>query len=147
MIHSAADIKECLIYPGSYTPLPEVEKLMQKHRMPDKDLPVRPLINMDEFKDHLNIEVLLPGVKREELLIYAHDNILSLVVFHKDRKEANKELQIHEFEPTCLQRHILLPDNADVEFISANYSEGVLKLHIPKTKEPFTKRNTRIVVY
>ena len=68
--------------------------------------------------------------------------------YKKNCEDFKKEnLQIHEFDTECLERHILLPKHADIEFVSAEYSKGILSLHIPKTEYPQKKLTSRIVVY
>jgi HSP20 family protein len=141
-------MKEYPVYPGEYTPMPEVEALLEELKTPHKDSSAKPLVNMNECKDLFTIEVVVPGVRREEIYIHVHNNVLSIVVLHKDCVESKKEkLQIHEFDTECLERHILLPDNADTEFVSAKYREGILSLHIPKTHEPSKTYTNQIVVY
>jgi HSP20 family molecular chaperone IbpA len=44
-------------------------------------------------------------------------------------------------------RNILLPENADVEFIAAEYREGILKIYIPKDGESSTISINHVVVY
>ena len=139
--------KECLVYPGEYIPLPEVEALLEELKLPRKDSVANALVNMDEFKDCFRIEVILPGAQREDIFITVQEYILSIVVLHKNCEELKKKYKIHEFENKCIERHILLPDNADPEFIVAEYRQGVLHLHIPKTNEPSKTNINQIAVY
>jgi HSP20 family protein len=79
--------------------------------------------------------------------VYLNNDTLTIVLLHKNSEELKTTLQIHEFETECLERNITLPENANPEFISAEYKQGVLILHIPKTKETVKSINKRIVVY
>jgi HSP20 family protein len=139
--------KECLVYPGEYVPMPEIEAILEELKYASTDSVPRPLINMDEFNDYFKMEVSLPGVRREDIVIYMHENVLSICVLHKNSEELKKKFQIHEFETECLERHILLPENSDPEFISAEYKQGILSLHIPKTEEPSRTNPNQVVVY
>ena len=106
------------------------------------------LYNMEELKDCFKIEVLIPGVKREDIFTYIEDNVLSVVVLNNNCEQFNTgKLQIHEFDTGCLQRHILLPDNADAEFTSAEYKEGMLSIYISKTQEPSKTNTQHILIY
>ncbi len=140
-------IKENSIYPGGYTPLPEVEALLEELKKPDKDITTKPLVNMNESKDCFRLEVVVPGVKRENIFINLHENILSIAVLHKKEELKNEKLQIHEFDTLCFERHILIPDKADIEFVSAQYKEGILSLYIPKTQQPSTLSVKQIITY
>lgn len=140
--------KDYSVYPGEYIPLPEVEALLEELKLPRKTSPAVPPLNMDEFEDYFKIEVVVPGVKREEIIIYSHENILSIAVLHKDAMQLkNGKLQIHEFDSSPVERHILLPDNADSEFISAEYRQGMLLVHIPKSIHPSMVDMKQIAVY
>jgi HSP20 family protein len=138
--------RESGIYPGEYTPLPEVEALLK--RAAGRDTAEKLPVNMNDCGDCYMIEVIMPVVRREDIIIQVHDHILSIAVLHKDSEAFNKgKLQIHEFDSECLERHILLPKHADAGFLSAEFREGVLYLHIPKTKFPQKDLTNRIVVY
>ncbi|MGB5008168.1 MAG: Hsp20/alpha crystallin family protein [Ferruginibacter sp.] len=140
--------RECVVYPGGYIPLPEVEILLKKTKTTGRDNAEKLPVNMNDCPDCYMIEVIMPVVRREDIIIQAHDHILSIAVLHKDCEAFSKgNLQIHEFDSECLERHILLPNHADAEFVSAEYREGVLYLHIPKTKHPQKDLTNRIVVY
>jgi HSP20 family protein len=141
-------MKEHSIYPGEYIPMPEDEALLQELKLPANDSTAKPLLNMDEFKDCYKVEMRIPGVTRDEIIIHVHDNFLSVVVLHKEPGNiSRKKLQIHEFDSACLKRSILLPANADTAFINAEYEAGILRLYIPKTKHPAKNPHARIIVY
>lgn len=141
--------QESLVYPGAFTPLPEVEAILQHTKAAAGSESADKLpVNISECDDCYTIEVIIPVVKREEILLYVHDHILTIAVLHRDCKDFKKEnLQRHEFDTECLERHILLPKYADAGFVSAEYKEGILFLHIPKANQPQIKLTNRIVVY
>ena len=142
-----AHTKEYSIYPGEYTLMPETEALMEELKASNNSLGVQPLVNMKELDDCFEIEMIIPGVKREDLFIHVNNNALSIVVLHK-HCELKRKLQIHELDDICIERHILLPLNADTEFTSAEYNQGILCMHIPKYEHPFQSGVVKqIVVY
>ena len=139
--------KEYSAYPGEYIPMPETEALLRELKLTAKESDISPLVNMDEYDDCFKIEVALPGIRREEIFIQSHDTILQVAVLHKAHEMAEKKLQIHEFDHNCFHRNILLPENADAEFIAAEYREGILTIHIPKDGESCTISTNQVVVY
>jgi len=139
--------KERLVYPGEYIPLPEIEALWLDLVERGNDLASKPLINMDEYEDCFKIEVALPGVRREDIFINMQESLLTILVFHRNSEELKKKFQIHEFDKDYLERHLLLPDNTETEFVSAEYKQGMLMLYIPKTLEPSHAHLNHIVVY
>lgn len=140
--------KECPVYPGEYVPPPEKEKVFEELITAQIEQGSRPAVNMDEFIDCFKIQVMLPGIKQEDIFIYVHDGILSLVVVHQIAEKLQKEiLPLHEFDRECLERHILLPQDADAEFASAEYRQGILHIYIPKSELPSKACSKQIVVY
>lgn len=89
----------------------------------------------------------MPGVKREDILIDVEGNVLTVWVLHREFGPCPVCFQLHEFNYECFERHIILPENADAEFISAEYKEGILQIYFPKTKRLSKSINKRIVVY
>jgi HSP20 family protein len=140
--------KECLVYPGKYIPAIEMETLLKEFKMPVSENAVKPPVNMNELANSFTIEVAVPGVSPQDFFIYVQDNILSIMVLHKHCEEfAKGQLQMHEYDTACFERHILLPENAATEFVSAQYRQGILSLHLPKNGGALKTNNNQIVVY
>lgn len=140
--------KENCVYPGEYNPLPETALLLNELERYGRIAPAGLPVNMDEFDDCFRIEMVIPGVQREEIFISVEENVLSVMILHKsgdDKK--NKKLQIHEFDSGSFERHVYLPGNIDAEFIIANYQQGILKLFVPKTKDSCRNSSSHIAVY
>lgn len=146
MLLSEHDINECMDYPGKYIPLPETELLMQQLQ-PDAASISTPLLNMDEFIEYYQLVMVIPGSKREDVLVYIHGNILSVAAAHKTDAAVVKKATIHEFDTKCFERHISLPQDADTAFIHAAFSEGLLKLYIPKSGDLAAVPLRQVVVY
>ncbi|HJS54320.1 MAG TPA: Hsp20/alpha crystallin family protein [Chitinophagaceae bacterium] len=133
----------CSAYPGQYVPLPDIET----SKTDQMNIVTEPLINMDEFDDYFRIEVAIPGIRKEDILISLHDNVLSVTVCHRPAPGAVKKTRIHEFDVSYFERHILLPEDADAQLISAEYKVGILNLYIPKAIEPAKNHPVQIAVY
>ena len=139
-------MNEYTIYLGEYIPLPEVDALLQELKLTGNSSVVQPPVNIDEYEHYLKIEVVIYGVSREDILINADENILSIIARHNEEKE-NKKQQLHEFKHCCFDRHIILPDKVDPQFIIAEYKTGILNIYIPKSTQPLKNVHTRIPVY
>ena len=139
---------EYSIYPGHYVPmLNEIDVNEEIVRTKQNDI-VMPLVNISDSNGSYKIEVAVPGVDRENFLVYANKNILSVYVVHQHQMVNDpKKFRLHEFSCCCYERHIELPGDADTEFVSAEYKEGVLRIYVPKASEQSTVEHTRIVVY
>lgn len=137
------------VYPGEYVPLFKENDFNKtvKHSSKNKvnGLPV----NIKELGNSYKIELAVPGVQRENLLLKAYGSVLSISVIYSDHEpDKQKNFQLHEFNfGRCFTREIVLPDNADPIFISAEYKAGILHLYIPKSTHPLKWINTKIAIY
>ena len=148
MNDSLLHTKEHCVYPGEFNPLPETASLLNELERYGKIAPAGLPVNMDEFVDCFRIEMVIPGVQREEIFISVKENVLSVTILHKTCEDTqNKKLKIHEFDSGSFERHIYLPGNIDAEFIIANYSQGILKVFVPKTKDSCKNSSSHIAVY
>lgn len=135
------------IYPGEYTPLPEMENLareLEKHR---EGTVVQPLVNVKDAADSVTVEAAIPGGKRENFLIAVNDHILSIALFTKNMHCNADNFHLHEFNYDCFDRHILLPPNVNPQFASATYQDGMLYIFIPKEDKPMETAAMLIAVY
>lgn len=140
--------KDHQVYPGEFVPLPEVEALLDEIKI-SSNSPIDQLpVNFNEHHNCYKIEVIVPGAKREDIFIFVLENVLTIVVLNKHCEDFKKDgLQLHEFDTECMERHILLPENAEAEFASATYNQGILSLYLPKTNNPLKINTKQIVVY
>jgi HSP20 family protein len=134
------------IYPGDYVPLIKVKEIQEelKQHHEKEYLPM----NLKELKNEYVVEVAIPGVNRENILVEATENILSICMLQKDCDMLEgADFILHKSNCRCFDRKIILPNNVDTEFIDAHYSAGMLRFHIPKMKICSTNKHTPIVIY
>lgn len=143
MGRSTIYIEECSAYPGQYVPMPDIEDLLRAKQGCMK----QPAINIDEFDNFFRIEVSLPGINKQDIVIFVEDYTLTIKVIHKEHTGAPGKPRIHEFDVNYFERQISLPEEADAEFTTAEYREGILNLIIPKVPEHARAPQGRIVVY
>ncbi len=136
------------VYPGEFVPLLNEEQVKAHFSLPRETQNIQPAVNLRETVDSFITEFALPGLKREELLILAEDNILTIYGIHKEIQNTKPgRNQFSEFQYDYFERHISLPENVDVEFVAATYVSGMLSVYIPKTTKPVKKVHQIIVVY
>jgi len=139
---------ETLVYPGVYLPLYLEDEVEEELKHFKKNKKKTPAVNVIELSDTYKIEMIIPGVKRESFCLHADGNVLTVsVVQVEDKDPESGYFQVHEFNNGCFDRRVVLPENADTEFVSAEYQSGILRLHIPKVNIPCRNQHTRIVVY
>lgn len=87
-----------------------------------------------EFAYHLDID--LPGIKKEDIIVDVKDGRLS-ISGERNFKEEVKEEDYYKVETSFgkFTRSFDLPENIDIENIEANSENGVLEVIIPKLEK------------
>ncbi|CAN5339920.1 Hsp20/alpha crystallin family protein [soil metagenome] len=97
-----------------------------------------PAVNIKENKDNFEVEVAAPGMKKDDFKIHLDNNLLTISSESNFENEENNEGEYSrkEFSYQSFQRSFTLPKEVvDADNIKAKYSDGVLKLSIPKKEE------------
>jgi len=138
---------DSIIYPGSYVPLLDDAITAQKKNAHKMDKTNFPLVNILEDEAYFTIEIAIPGTKREFIKLSVDNSLLNICIIEDKSNQNNAKFLMHEFEYKCFKTKIKLPEYADTEFMSAEYTNGILLLHIPKCKEKESKQHLNIIVY
>ncbi len=105
-----------------------------------------PLIDMIDSKDEILIYAELPGISKDDIKVKIHDGILTISGERKELEVPEKaNCLIREREFGKFMRSIRLPHTVDVEKVSAEYKDGILKIRLPK-KEEFKPKEIQISV-
>ncbi len=138
-------LSDCTIYPGVYVPLMKGKEVLHELKHLKKEDVAHPPVNIAELPDLFKIEMVIPGMKREEIMIDAKDHKLFVYGAHKKPNESKEPRQ---GSPSGgFGKRIKLPKNADIEFASAEYKSGILSICCLKTNKPTKKLHTHLVVY
>jgi HSP20 family molecular chaperone IbpA len=132
------------LYPGQYNPQPyNIQDLLANKGL---NKGTSPLINTFEFPDHIKVEMVMPGLKREDFAIFINEHDLIIFVMQPvDPQAVFYEVKNYNFN--SLMGRIPLPEDIDTDFIKTVYEDGLLKIYFPKLKGGFSNRKGRIVVY
>ncbi len=101
-----------------------------------------PLANFAKHSsDTYDIEIDLPGVKKEEIELKVEDNYLTVNAIRRTKNSVKEEeYYLCESSFGLISRSFILPKDVDREKISANYEDG--KLYISLEKEEARKART-----
>ena len=94
-----------------------------------------PAVNTREADDAYFIEADLPGVKKKDISIDIHDNILTISGERAVTKEREED-EFYRLESLYgkFERSFSLPEDIDTEKIEAEAKDGVLTVKIPKAQ-------------
>ena len=96
------------------------------------------LTDVKEHENHYEVEIDLPGFKKEEITIELNEGYLTITASKGlDEDEKNKQGKIvrQERYAGVMQRSYYVGEQITTEDIKAKYEDGVLKLEIPKKEE------------
>jgi HSP20 family protein len=93
-----------------------------------------PQVDITEDDKEYLIKTDLPEMKKEEIKVNVEDGVLSISGERKTEKE-EKNKKFHRIERSygTFERSFTLPDDADGAKVVAEFKEGVLKVHLPKS--------------
>ena len=97
-----------------------------------------PAVNIKETKDHFEVELAAPGMRKEDFKVELDGNQLTICSEKSTSEEQNEDNRYtkREFSYQSFQRSFQLPkDVVDADRIEARYENGLLLLLIPKKEE------------
>ena len=102
-----------------------------------------PSVDISENQSEYLIRVALPAVKKEDVEITVEDGMLTLSG-ERCQKEEQKDEKFYKVETYYgnFSRSFALPDAINATAISAESKDGVLTIHVPKTKTETNKPTT-----
>ncbi len=100
-----------------------------------------PAIDVAENDTELTVRAELPGMDPKDLDVAISGNQLILSGEKKESSE-HKEKDFFQSETRygSFRRTVALPEGIDEDKVDAQFSNGVLTLHLPKTAQAATKR-------
>ncbi|MBH0199613.1 MAG: Hsp20/alpha crystallin family protein [Nitrospira sp.] len=95
-----------------------------------------PTVDISENEGEYLIKAELPEVKKEDVKVTVEDGVLTLQGERRQEKE-EKGKKYHRVERSygSFVRSFTLPESVDESGVKAEYKDGVLNLHLPKTEK------------
>lgn len=95
-----------------------------------------PTVDISETDEEYLIKAELPEVKKEDVKVTVEDGVLTLYGERRQDKE-EKGTRFHRVERSygSFVRSFTLPESIDEGGVRADYKDGVLNLHLPKTEK------------
>lgn len=95
-----------------------------------------PAVNIVENKNHYEVNLAAPGMKKDDFKIDVEGNILTISAEKEEKSEEKEEkFTRKEFSYTSFSRSFTLPEWVNKDKIDASYEDGLLRLVLPKTEE------------
>jgi HSP20 family protein len=95
-----------------------------------------PLVDISEDDKEYLIKAEIPEMKKEDIKLNVHDDVLTITGERKyEKEEKNKKYHRVERAYGSFIRSFTLPEDADGSKVAAEYKDGVLKVHLPKSEK------------
>ena len=112
------------------------EDLERRFYSPFKNGEFVPAANIKENEKTFDIEIAVPGMKKEDFKINLENNVLTISSEKEEQKnEETKNYTRKEFVYGSFSRSFTLPKIVETEQIKAVYENGILNIQLPKKEE------------
>ncbi|PYK96992.1 MAG: heat-shock protein Hsp20 [Verrucomicrobia bacterium] len=95
-----------------------------------------PSVDIIEDDKEWLVKADLPEIKKEDVKVTVENGVLTITGERKFEKE-EKDKKYHRIERSygSFTRSFMLPDGADGVKVNAEFKDGVLKVHLPKSEK------------
>ncbi len=95
-----------------------------------------PVVDISESDGEYLIKAELPEIKKEDVKVTVEDGVLTIQGERRQEKE-EKGKRYHRVERSygSFVRSFTLPESVDEGGVKAEYKDGVLNLHLPKSEK------------
>ena len=115
------------------------KELNQRFENKEQPMASVPAVNVKEEADAYQVEVAVPGMKKEDFKVEIDHDLLKISATRKETKNENQKegrYSRREFFYQSFERNFLLPKNQlNGDKIEARYEDGILHLTLPKLEE------------
>ncbi|MBM4137922.1 MAG: Hsp20/alpha crystallin family protein [Nitrospira sp.] len=95
-----------------------------------------PTVDISETDGEYLIKAELPEVKKDDVKVTVEEGVLTLQgARHQEKQEKGKKYHRVERSYGSFVRSFTLPETVDDSGVKAEYKDGVLNLHLPKTEK------------
>jgi HSP20 family protein len=100
-----------------------------------------PSVDMIDRKEELLVRADLPGLEQKDVEVSVEDGMLTIRGERKEEKETKEEdYYCCERWAGTFARSVALPAGIETDKVKASFRNGVLEVHLPKTKEAKAKK-------
>lgn len=95
-----------------------------------------PVLDLYQDQDRVVLRAELPGLRREDIHVSLHEDVLTLSGERRQEKSADERGSLrNERFFGRFERRLTLPVRVDATRVSAQYEDGILTVTLPKAEE------------
>ncbi len=112
-----------------------------------KDCGCIPATNIVEKDNEFEIQLAVPGMKKEDFRLEMEQNTLSVVYESKEEEQREgEEFLQREYHMHDFTRSFSIPETAEAEKIKARYDSGILHITVPKKDKEKARLSKQIKI-
>lgn len=100
----------------------------------------RPRLDVTECGDEFTVTIDMPGTTADAIRVDFADRILTIHGAVSARQQTGVDYLTHEYGVGDFDREFALTDGIAADRITADYENGVLTVHLPKSEEVKPRR-------
>jgi HSP20 family protein len=99
-----------------------------------------PVVDIQETETEYLVKAELPEIEKQDVKVTVENGILTIQGERKQEKE-EKGKKFHRIERSygTFLRTFTVPEEVEATKVTADFKDGVLRVHLPKTEKPRTK--------
>lgn len=106
-----------------------------------------PAVNVEENTDSIVLHIQAPGRKKNDFAIEVEEHrLLVSAGSNAEKQEENRQWVRKEFEVSAFKRSFKLDERINAQNITAEYTEGILTIVLPKKKADEQPSKVQIAV-
>ena len=118
-----------------------MDSLFESRTLPGFGAALEPAINLYEKDGAYTIECALPGYKKDDLIVEARgDQVTISGSYSQEKTEDKNRYHTHELRQGSFSRTVELPQEVDPNNVAANLENGMLKVTLHPTKTIASKK-------
>ena len=137
---------ELMPLPGMFSDLLDADRFFGRDPF-FRGLKRMPAANIREKNNHYEVEIAVPGMKKEDFKVAIDNNVLTISGEHKEEKKEDKNNYTRrEFNYNSFSRSFEVPAAVNTDQVDAQYKDGMLVLTLPKKEEtlPASKKEIKV---
>ena len=107
------------------------------------------LTDVKEHEDHYDVQIDLPGFKKEDINVELNDGYLTISAnkgVEEEEKSKTGKIIRQERYSGMMSRSFYVGDEITSDEIQGKYEGGVLTLHVPKKEDKEVEHQNRIMI-
>jgi HSP20 family protein len=102
---------------------------------------IKPIVDIVETQNNFKLYIYLPGISKENIKLKLEKHVLSLMALNDVEKKSSYNYILKESDLANYARTFTLAEDIiDTQNISAEYSNGILELTLPKKEKAIPKQ-------